>query len=57
MVRKNTRLEAVHYARRYFPAWIDTHMKEIQHVMGLLAFQPDTKCLPYKVRQSLVANV
>jgi macrophage erythroblast attacher len=31
---------AIQYARRNFPAWIDTHPLEIQKVMALLAFPP-----------------
>ncbi|RWS17478.1 macrophage erythroblast attacher-like protein [Dinothrombium tinctorium] len=51
LLRNNQRLEAVRHARKYFSNLDDKseeQQKDLQHVMGLLAFQPDTEIEPYK---------
>ena len=41
--------DAIAYAIKHLTPWQETHMREINQAMGLLAFPPDTKCQPYKV--------
>ncbi|KAF8933712.1 CTLH/CRA C-terminal to lish motif domain-containing protein [Dissophora ornata] len=48
LARERRSQEAIGYAKKYLTPWQETHMKEISHVMGLLAFPPETKCHPYK---------
>jgi macrophage erythroblast attacher len=49
LARERRSQEAIAYAKKHLTLWKDTHLKEISHVMGLLAFPPETKCHPYKV--------
>ncbi|KAF9183499.1 Golgi transport complex subunit 4 [Haplosporangium sp. Z 767] len=48
LARDRRSQEAISYAKKHLTSWQGTHMKEISHVMGLLAFPPETKCHPYK---------
>ncbi|KAG0250737.1 GID complex subunit containing RING finger motif [Mortierella polycephala] len=48
LARDRRTQEAISYAKKHLTSWQGTHMKEISHVMGLLAFPPETKCHPYK---------
>ncbi|KAL4231398.1 hypothetical protein ACF0H5_008977 [Mactra antiquata] len=49
MIRSNCRIDAVRHARKYFSNLSeDCHMSEVQRVMGLLAFSPDTQISQYK---------
>ncbi|KAL9890263.1 E3 ubiquitin-protein transferase MAEA isoform X1 [Glossina fuscipes] len=48
LIRKNLRAEAVMHARKHFPAFEKTQIKEICECMALLAYQPDTTIEPYK---------
>ncbi|KAG0363028.1 GID complex subunit containing RING finger motif [Mortierella sp. AD032] len=48
LARERRSQEAIAYAKKHLTPWKDTHLKEISHVMGLLAFPPETKCHPYK---------
>ncbi|XP_005184449.1 E3 ubiquitin-protein transferase MAEA [Musca domestica] len=48
LIRKNQRTEAVVHARKYFPAFEKTQIKEICECMALLAYQPDTTIEPYR---------
>ncbi|CAG8556075.1 200_t:CDS:2 [Funneliformis mosseae] len=48
LVRAGKRGEAILYAKKYLNSFQELHLKEIQRAMTLLAFQPGTKCLPYK---------
>ncbi|KAJ3293588.1 GID complex subunit containing RING finger motif [Borealophlyctis nickersoniae] len=48
LVRARKLKEAIDYARKHLTSWSDTHMKEIQQAMGLLAFSPDTSCESYR---------
>ncbi|KAG0004650.1 GID complex subunit containing RING finger motif [Modicella reniformis] len=48
LARERRPQEAIAYAKKHLTPWQETHMKEISHVMGLLAFPPETKCYPYK---------
>lgn len=58
LIRKNLRAEAVMHARKHFPAFEKTQIKEICECMALLAYQPDTSnCnLPYCYEQILQFN-
>ncbi|GAA98638.1 uncharacterized protein L969DRAFT_95136 [Mixia osmundae IAM 14324] len=40
--------QAIQYARKQLAPWQGTYPDEIKQAMALLAFAPDTKCLPYK---------
>ena len=42
LVRKNLRTDAVIHARKHFPVFEKTQIKEICECMALLAYQPDT---------------
>ncbi|KAM7361549.1 E3 ubiquitin-protein transferase Katazuke [Cochliomyia hominivorax] len=48
LVRENLRTEAVIHARKYFPAFEKTQIKEICECMALLAYQPYTNIEPYR---------
>ncbi|KAK2154234.1 hypothetical protein LSH36_274g06049 [Paralvinella palmiformis] len=48
-IRNNKRLEAVKHARKYFSNLDDAQMNDVQKVMGLLAYPPDTELAPYKI--------
>ncbi|KAG0245563.1 CTLH/CRA C-terminal to lish motif domain-containing protein [Mortierella sp. GBAus27b] len=48
LVRERRTPEAIAYAKKYLTPWQETHMREISHVMGLLAFSSNTNCYPYK---------
>lgn len=41
LVRQDQRFEAVKHSRRYFPAYKETQLDEICHVMGLLGYSAD----------------
>jgi macrophage erythroblast attacher len=36
------------HVKKYLSPWHETHMKEIQQCMALLAFAPSTDCTSYK---------
>ncbi|KAF9170617.1 Golgi transport complex subunit 4 [Mortierella sp. AD010] len=48
LARERRSQEAIAYVKKYLIPWQETHMKEISHAMGLLAFPPGTKCHLYK---------
>lgn len=48
LVRKNLRTDAVIHARKHFPVFEKTQIKEICECMALLAYQPDTSIEPYR---------
>ncbi|KAK7508633.1 hypothetical protein BaRGS_00000199 [Batillaria attramentaria] len=48
LVRNGCRLEAVRHARKHFSGVDEDQFGEVQQVMGLLAFSPDTELSPYK---------
>ncbi|KFM83088.1 Macrophage erythroblast attacher, partial [Stegodyphus mimosarum] len=48
LIRQDLRIEAIKHARKYFSNVEDDHLKEVQHVMGLLAFPLCTTLHPYK---------
>ncbi|CAG8440833.1 2163_t:CDS:2 [Ambispora leptoticha] len=48
LVRSRRTSEAIVYSRKYLTPWSETHMKEIQQALGLLAFPSNTNCQPYK---------
>jgi len=47
LLRVNKHLEAVTYARKFFPAFVSTHLPQIQHAMAALAFHADTPTQRY----------
>ncbi|KAI3995288.1 hypothetical protein MKX01_032090 [Papaver californicum] len=49
LVRADSHLQAITYARKYLAPWGGTHMKELQQVMATLAFKSSTECPKYKV--------
>ena len=49
LVRQKRLKEAISYAKKYFSAWADTLMPQIQEAMALIAFPPFTKCEKYRV--------
>ncbi|KAI9006120.1 CTLH/CRA C-terminal to lish motif domain-containing protein [Gaertneriomyces semiglobifer] len=48
LVRNQKREEAIKYARKYLVNWRESHLKEIQQAMALLAFGPGTSCEYYR---------
>ena|SRR5271170_920913 len=50
LVRTGQHLPAIAYYRKYLVPFAQTHREAIQRAAGLLAFPPDTKVYPYKVR-------
>ncbi|XP_077283608.1 E3 ubiquitin-protein transferase Katazuke [Arctopsyche grandis] len=48
LVREDKGVEAVKYAKKYFAAYEDGQLLEIQQCMGMLAFPSDTEVQPYK---------
>jgi macrophage erythroblast attacher len=49
LARNRKLKEAIGYAKKYLTAWSDSHLKEIQQGMALLAFSPETSVGIYKV--------
>ncbi|KAI8925525.1 CTLH/CRA C-terminal to lish motif domain-containing protein [Entophlyctis helioformis] len=52
LVRVRNLTQAIAYARKHLTPWSETHMREIQQAMGLLAFSPATACDGYKALYS-----
>ncbi|RUS16328.1 CTLH/CRA C-terminal to lish motif domain-containing protein [Jimgerdemannia flammicorona] len=48
LVRARRMTEAIAYVRKHLTSWAETHLREIQQAMGLMAFPPETQCAPYK---------
>lgn len=48
LVRSRKAVEAVRHARKHLSGIEEGQQKELQHAMGLLAFNPDTRVEPYK---------
>ncbi|KAG9160832.1 hypothetical protein Leryth_008652 [Lithospermum erythrorhizon] len=49
LVRADSNMQAIAYARKYLAPWGTTDMKELQKVMATLAFGRTTECDTYKV--------
>ncbi|XP_055800745.1 protein MAEA homolog [Solanum dulcamara] len=49
LVRAESMMRAITYARKYLAPWGSTHMKELQRVLATLAFKSNTECTTYKV--------
>ncbi|XP_015787000.1 macrophage erythroblast attacher [Tetranychus urticae] len=47
-IRQNKRIEAIKHARKYLSCVEGDQKIDLQHVMGLLAFSPDTEVEPYR---------
>ncbi|XP_063222966.1 E3 ubiquitin-protein transferase MAEA [Bacillus rossius redtenbacheri] len=48
LVRADRRVDAVRHARKYFSAFEEDQLQDVQHCMALLAFPVSTELLPYK---------
>ncbi|GAX80658.1 hypothetical protein CEUSTIGMA_g8093.t1 [Chlamydomonas eustigma] len=48
LVRRDERLNAIHYARQHLAPWAGLYMKELQQTVTTLALTSNTKCEPYK---------
>lgn len=48
MFRAGNSKDAIAYSKKYLMPWSDTQLPRIQRAMGLLAFNPTTKCSPYR---------
>ncbi|KAG9138858.1 hypothetical protein Leryth_007475 [Lithospermum erythrorhizon] len=48
LVRADSNMQAIAYARKYLAPWGATEMKELQKVMATLAFGRSTECESYK---------
>uniref|UniRef100_A0A2P2JT99 Uncharacterized protein MANES_10G039500 n=2 Tax=Rhizophora mucronata TaxID=61149 RepID=A0A2P2JT99_RHIMU len=49
LVRDESFLRAIVYARKYLAPWAATHMNDFQRVISTLAFKSATECAPYKI--------
>ena len=49
LARERRLQEAIAYAKKHLTPWQESHLTEINRVMALLLFLPDTKVPPYKV--------
>lgn len=49
LVRVDSNMQAIVYARKHLALWAASHMKELQRVMATLAFKSNTECATYKV--------
>ncbi|KAF5389545.1 hypothetical protein D9757_004169 [Collybiopsis confluens] len=47
LCRDNRKQEAIQYMHKHLISWQETHLVQIQHASGLLAFPSDTTCRPY----------
>ena len=54
LVRARKLADAILYARKHLTPWSETHLKEIQRAMGLMAFTPDSTCENYRVGSAFV---
>ncbi|KAG9299599.1 hypothetical protein G9A89_020770 [Geosiphon pyriformis] len=48
LARARRTSEAITYSRKHLTQWPETHFKDIQQALALLAFSPNTTCPPYK---------
>ncbi|RUS17168.1 CTLH/CRA C-terminal to lish motif domain-containing protein [Endogone sp. FLAS-F59071] len=48
LVRARRMNDAIAYVRKYLTPWVETHLREIQQAMALMAFPSNTQCAPYK---------
>lgn len=46
--------DAIAYVRKHLTPWVETHLREIQQAMALMAFPSNTQCAPYKVGSRLL---
>uniref|UniRef100_A0A1D1XR25 Macrophage erythroblast attacher n=1 Tax=Anthurium amnicola TaxID=1678845 RepID=A0A1D1XR25_9ARAE len=49
LVRVDSNMQAIAYARKHLAPWGTSHLKELQRVMATLAFKNNTECTTYKV--------
>jgi len=55
LARKRELLQAIQYAKKFFPPWLESHRREIEQVMVLLAISPETLTAPYMVIDALTS--
>lgn len=48
LVKQDKRLDAINHARKYLSNAEDSQREDLEHLMGLLAYPPDTKKEPYR---------
>jgi len=48
LVRLGRKTEAIQYVQKYLSSWSESHLRQLQQAMTLLAFPSDTLCEPYK---------
>lgn len=48
LVKQNRKLDAIYHARKYLSNIEDSQLRELEHIMGLLAHPLDTQKEPYK---------
>ncbi|CAO3645772.1 unnamed protein product [Cunninghamella blakesleeana] len=48
LLRVGKKAEAIGYSRKYLRPWQESENKRFMEAMGLLAFEKDTKCEPYR---------
>jgi hypothetical protein len=51
LVRLGKKTEAIQYVQKYLSSWSESHLRQLEQAMALLAFPKDTLCEPYKVRE------
>ncbi len=49
LARKRDLQQAIAYAKKFFPPWLDAHRRDIEKCMALLAIGPSTRTDPYRV--------
>ncbi|CAA6675535.1 unnamed protein product [Spirodela intermedia] len=49
LVRVDSNMQAIVYARKHLALWAASHMKELQRVMATWPFKSNTECATYKV--------
>lgn len=53
LVRLGKKTEAIQYVQKHLSSWSESHLRQLQQAMALLAFPNDTLCEPYKVSEKL----
>ncbi|KAI9284377.1 CTLH/CRA C-terminal to lish motif domain-containing protein [Umbelopsis sp. AD052] len=48
LVRLGKKTEAIQYVQKYLSSWSESHLRQLEQAMALLAFPKDTLCEPYK---------
>ncbi|KIL65445.1 hypothetical protein M378DRAFT_105136 [Amanita muscaria Koide BX008] len=48
LARARKSFDAISYAKKHLVQWQESHMSDILHASTLIAFHPNTTCLPYR---------